>query len=478
MTSEGRRLHPAAVGASAVDALRGLAVPVLVLVVAGGNGDLGRILLYGLLGLAVSVGSALLSWVQTRWSVDDDTVRLRRRLLGESVTSIPLERVQAIDTVRGPVQRLFGAVELHVQAAGGGKAGEIVLRAVSPAEAEELREAVREASGEARPAGGAFDPAAPEAVASAGPSATWSLGGRPLVLAALTSGSLGVLVPVVAFASQVLDDLVAPREAERLIPHTAGGLALLGVGVLVFAWVLSVVGTLVAFAGFGVTREGARLRIRRGFVERREASVPVARVHAVRVIESPLREPFGLATVRVETAGYAAEPATAQTLLPLVRKRDLPDVLGRLLPELGVPAAALADLAPQPRRALRRQLVVPVAVALAVLVVACLVFGAIGALALVLVVGEAVSAVARHRAAGWRLDDGRLVLRSRRIARTTAVVDARRLQAVVASATPLQRRVRLASLRVDVSSGRGLAVEDFDQATVGDLQARLAGAMV
>ena len=48
-------------------------------------------------------------------------------------TTVPLSRIQGLDTVAGPVQRLFGVVALHVQSAGGGSKGEIVLEAVGPA---------------------------------------------------------------------------------------------------------------------------------------------------------------------------------------------------------------------------------------------------------------------------------------------------------------------------------------------------------
>ena len=55
----------------------------------------------------------------------------------------------------------------------------------------------------------------------------------------------------------------------RLIPHTVGTALLAAAGLLVAAWLLSVLGAVVAFAGFTVTREGDRLRIRRGFLARR-----------------------------------------------------------------------------------------------------------------------------------------------------------------------------------------------------------------
>jgi putative membrane protein len=466
-----RRLHRSAIGAEALDGLRQLALPLIIVVVVGGSSGnlLARTLLFGAAGIAFSVVVAAVQWSTTRWRIDRDSVRLRRGVFSESIVTIPLERVQAVDTVRGPIQRLFGSVELHVQSAGGGKAGELVLKAVTPAAASELREAVRAAGA---PAG--LD-VAPEHPGVEPPvSASWNLRRGPLLVAALTSGSLGVLVPVVAGASQVVDDVLGPEDARRLVPDTVMEVAVLAGAVLAAAWVLSVLGTIVAFAGFSVRREGERLRIGRGIVERREASVPVARIHAVRVIESPLREPLGFAQVRVETAGYAAEAATAQTLLPLVRRRDVPAVLASLLPELE--ASALEDLEPSPPRALRRRLAGPVTVALALGAAVTVLAGPVGALAFLALLPAAMLGVARHRAAGWRLSGERIVLRSRRFARTTSVADTRRLQSVRSAASPLQRRSGLATLAVDVSSGRRLAVEDLDATTVASLRDRLASA--
>jgi len=477
----GRKLHRAAIGAEVLDQVRQLAIPFVVIALVGGGG-LGRILVLGLLGAAVAVVSAFLQWETSRWSIEGGSVRLRRGILSERITSVPFDRVQAVDTVRGPVQRLFGVVELHVQSAGGGRAGEIVLKAVTPAEAEEIRAAVRSE----RPAA---------AVEESEDAVEWRLGHGPLLVAALTSGSLGVLVPVVAGLSQVLDDVIGAEEAERFVPSSLGEAAVLAAAVLGLAWVLSFLGTIIAFAGFTAIRDGERVRIRRGIVERREASVPVARIHAVRIVESPLREPFGLAQVRIESAGYAAEPATAQTLVPLVRRRDVPRVLAELLPEMAAGAetavatehagraemAAAEEvfpgaLASPPRRALRRFVLPPLAAGLVLAAVPLAVFEADALIALVLPVGGVALGVARYRAAGWRLDGGRLVLRSRRVARTTAIADPRRLQRVTGAQSALQRRAGLGDVEVAVSSGRRLGVAHLDEPVVLDLVGRLARA--
>jgi putative membrane protein len=476
MTPDRRRLHHAAIGAEALDGLRGIAIPVVVIALVGGGG-LGRLIGFGVAGMVIATVSAYATWTTTWWGVDDSGIRLRTGVFTERMVSVPFDRVQAIDTVRGPVQRLLGAVELHVQTAGGGAKGEIVLKAVAPPVAEELREVVRDR-------GAAL--AAPERPSPRGPA--WRLGPGRLLVAALTSGSLGVLVPVVAGASQVLDDVLGAEDAQRLLPDTPREWVMAVAAVLAIAWVLSVLGTLVAFARFSVTRDGDRLRIARGIVERRESSIPIARVAAIRIVESPLREPLGLAQVRIESAGYAKEPATAQALLPLVRRAEVEAIVRELLPELvgegeegggagrAAAAAGAAPLAPPPPRALRRYVLPPATGGAAVAIALVALAGPAGLAALALPLAGAAYGVAAFRTAGWRLSAGRVVLRRRGLQRTTLVADARRLPEAFTSTSPLQRRAGLSTLGLAVSSGRRVAVEHLEAATADDVLARLTRA--
>ena len=102
-------------------------------------------------------------------------------------------------------------------------------------------------------------------------------------------------------------------------------------------------------------RDGERLRIRRGLLQRRTATLPLSRVHAVDVVEGVLRRPFGLASVRIQTAGYAKERAAAQTLLPLVRVGDVQRLLDVFVPRRW--RAPCAAGAPPPRA--RRRYALP-----------------------------------------------------------------------------------------------------------------------
>jgi putative membrane protein len=456
-----RRLHPAGIAVLGVGSLRELALPLGIAfastVFGGGGGQpILRAVVYVGIGAVIAMIAGYVRWTTTRWSVGDGTIRLRTGVLSEKETDIPLGRVQAIDTVHGPLQRLFGVRGVQVQTAGGGREGEITLPAVGPSDVELLRAALRKRG-------------AP-APAERAPLAERRLGGRRLLVAALTAGQVGVLLPLLAAVPQLGEELwgndieSAGREGMRLVPESMPEWILAGVAVLLLAWLLSTAGAVFAFAGFTIARDEDRLRVRRGLLARREATVPVARVQAVRVVEGLLRRPFGLATVRVEVAGYAKEAAAAQTLFPLLRRTEVQPFLAALLPEL---ADDVDGLDGAPRRALRRYMLPPTALCLALGGAACLAVPGAAPWPLLAALPAAALGAAQWRAAGWRIADRRVAVRFRRLARTTVLAPAARLQEHGVRQTILQRRAQLADVDVRVGAGtRGL---------VRHLDARVAG---
>jgi putative membrane protein len=432
-----RRLHVAEAFLAALDNLREMLVGALVVLIAGGQ-SLGFGLVLGLVGLAVALVAGYVRWSHTTYWVSGRALHFRTGVLSPDDTSIPVGRIQAIDSIQGPIQRLFGVQALHVQTAGGGSEGEIVLRAVAEDEARWLRTVA-----------GLPDPVEldlPE----------WRLRAGPLLVAALTAPQLGVLLPLVGALAAGGDNLFSNDQGERLLdelPNDAGGIAVLVAIAAAATLLLSVLGAIVAFAGFTLVRDDDRLRIRRGLLQRRTASLPLGRVHAVDVVEGVLRRPFGLASVRIETAGYRKEHAAAQTVLPLVRTRDVPRLLAELVPALALDGEA-EPLSRPPGRA-RRRYALPPALAAGVLGVALALelpdaWPAIPALA----VAGTAEGLLRYRAAGWS-DDGRhLVIRTRVLARRTLIARVDRLQEHGTSATLLQRGARLADFQAAVGSGR------------------------
>ena len=83
-----------------------------------------------MLGVAAASLAGFMRWRSTSYAVDEHGVHWQSGIVRKKQTTVPLDRIQGLDTVAGPVQRLFGVVAVHVQTAGGGAKGEMVLDAV------------------------------------------------------------------------------------------------------------------------------------------------------------------------------------------------------------------------------------------------------------------------------------------------------------------------------------------------------------
>jgi putative membrane protein len=461
------RLHPAGIAVYALGMLREAAFPLLALFAfavlgSGFDGDaLVRGATYAVVGTAVAAFAGYVRWRNTRWWVEDSSIHFRTGIVGIKETDVPLSRIQSLDLEQGPVQRLFGVQAVHVQTAGGGARGEIVLDAVGPETVRALRALVADQR--------------PEAAGPAPrPDAERRLSRSMLLVTALTAGQVGVLLPVLAAAGQMAESFLGRGEpsddALRLLPDSVSGALLIAAALVGAAWLLSMLGAVVAFAGFTVARDGDRLRIRRGLLQRREATLPVERVRAVEIVEGVLRRPFGLATLRIEVIGHAKEPTAAQTLFPLLRLAEARPFLDRFLLEL---ADDPGNLAPPPPRALRRYVLPPLAAGLAVGALAWA-LAPIGPWPLLAALPAAAYGVVRFRAAGWRFEGGRLAVRSLVFARTTVLAPAINRESHAISQTLLQRRARLANLAVEFGRSTNASIRHVEAAVASDTWERIA----
>ena len=447
------RIHPAGMLLAALGtARRWIGLAAFPGIAALFNGEFGMRTLFlvllatGLLAVLSAIWGVL-SWRATTYRVSGGAFHFKRGVLQKSERSLPLDRVQSVDTVQGIVQRLFGVVEVRVEAAGGGGEPEISLPALSMDAARTLREEL--ASTRRASAGASEEPS---------PVVLRRLSVRDLLLAGLTSGQIGVAASIVAGGSQAAREMLpgdlTDRISEVLLPRGVSTALLLVLAIAFFAWVLAIFGTVLAHAGFTLSRsaDGKYLYIKRGLLERHEATVPLARIQAVKVVEGILRQPFGLAMLRVESAGYGTEEGVSTTLFPLLPRKEAEELLRVTAPRF---AAPLEELEPLPLRARRRYAFRAALPALLISGLCTVSFFPWGLAAFLLAPPATLYGFLRYRAAGQGLDGERLVLRFRRLARTTVVVPRGRLQSRGYSVSPFQRRKGLATLEVEVASGSG-----------------------
>lgn len=428
-------------------------------------------------GVALLVAGRYLVWWRRTWSFDGAAFRMDSGVLARSEVRIPAARIQQVEVVRGLRHRLLGLATIEVETAGGAGRSEIDLEVVRLDVAMALRDALVRARDAARGdhrVSTTGDPADPAATGPSPPDDVLvGLSTGRLALAGVTGPQLFVLLPAVGWLFQVLDDL--PTRIARLSRQgelgSAGPVAVAGAVVVgVLAWLAVAAGaSIVANHGFTVRRRGDDLVLARGLLSRRESTVPLRRVQAVRVDQSILRRALGMVTLRVQSAGQGGGEAevSLRGVVPLLTPVEAVSLVTTMVGEAG----ELGPLLPAPAAARRRALIRRVVPAVVVTAPLAVVAWPWGLLPLAVAVGLAiVLGIDAYHGLGYRWDGGVLVARQGSLVRRTVVVAAARAQSARVRSSPFQRRAGLATLALDVAGGT--APEVVDQTT--DVAERLA----
>lgn len=423
---------------------------------ARGDGFNAGLLVFGLGLLATaSVVGGLLSWLTFTYQVLPDQVVIARGLLNRSRRSIPAERIQDVSITRGPVSRLIGLAEVRLET-GGGEKDEGVLASVSLAEARRLREILRRRG----PSPASVADAA--AVAVAGPAedeaVLFRLGSGRLLFLGLFKFSL-VWVAALFGLLQYGGDLTAydlewwmgrlrdvvvearPRDDPGLGVWVAGGALALGLATGVGRTVLK-------NFGFVLTQDPRRFRIRRGLLTRSEVAVARRQIQLGLIERGPVSGRLGWRAFKVQTLGGGGEASGMQELLPFARPTEVE------------PIVALAGLPP-----FREEELAPVSAAHAIggvigfALLPALLMGIAGLVfrpALLLLpfagLGLAVALLrpGRHRFAARQ--EGVQVRRGV-LGRRDWTVPHGAVQTLTVRQGPLQRRLGVATVRIDTAGG-------------------------
>lgn len=462
---DSRHLHPAAAIILSFRTVRQFIFPfVVVAVTQFGERGLKWFLVAGgvLLGFAVVWG--VLAWRRFTYRVEEGELRIEYGVIIRNRRFIPQERIQSIDLIEPLLHRVFRVVNVRVETAGGG-APEGLLVAVSRADAEALRAALM-----VRPV--AAEEQDEEKVDES--RCLRRMTRQELFIAGATSGSVGIVFSLAGGAFSfietalptfdlfgMIDRAIAPWLAQFAVSMVV----LVGVMVLiafVIAWMVAVIGTVFTYAGFSVKRVDDDLIIERGLIERRRSTIPLSRIQAIRIVEGVLRQPLGFVTLHVESAGYGELDGESTVLFPLMKWEEVEPFLQQAAPEF---AAEVKGLKRLPRRARRRFVIRSTVPALIIAGMVSVFVFPVGLFLFGILPLAGLYGLLRYRDSGWRLSGETLLLRTRTISRTTAIVTRRRVQSCDLARSYFQRRKRLATFRVSVASGAIFSMIDLDQAT-------------
>jgi putative membrane protein len=352
--------------------------------------------------VGVLVLGGCVSWLVTRWRIEEDDLRIETGLLRRRSLRFPLAQVQAIDVVRPGLARMFHVAELRLRLAGTSGAT-ARLAYVAEHEVEPLRDQLLALARGAR-----VDEGGLELPADDGPPAH-----EEHIVAVVSSGRL--VASIALEYLWLIAILLGMLVGVALYPHTVGPV-LVGGGLV---WAISLVTFL--WRRFNqqyrlTVAEGPDgLHLRGGLVALTAEIIRPGRVQAVRVVEPFLWRPLGWCRLEVDLAGRQrskgegeAQRGQLRTLLPVGTRPVADELVDWLLPDRP------RELSPPPRRVRWKS-------------------------------------PFRYRALSWGRNDTCVAATSGRLRRVTSWVPLEKVQSLRHVQGPLQRRLRLASVHVDTA---------------------------
>ena len=437
------RLHPLSPLIRTGRHLVALGILVLFLIFANhsGNNDdfISDIVVVGIVLIA-----GVISWLVTRWQVADGVLRIETGLIRRQSLRFPLSQVQAIDVVQTGLARVFGLAELRLRMAGADSSGGR-LACLPLADAERLREQLL-AMGQAAGTRGAAGGAQAGAMGPGGPA------GAP--------GPAGAVGPASAAAptgpERVLFRVQSERLAGAIILSRPGAYAGTAIAVVILVIALTgKPGIIVPFLvfGFGIVTSVWRqfntefgtvvaeapdgLRLRSGLIQTAAETIRPGRVQAVRLVEPLFWRAFGWCRLEVDVAGprqrreNRSEGQRLRALIPVGSRADADRMLGELLTDPPRPTH------PAPA-------------------------------------GARVKTLLSYHFLAWAGDDRYVVASRGRICRKTTWVPLEKVQSIRWVQGPWQRRLRLATIRLDVAGRRVTAsIQDRSVAEADELLGQL-----
>src|SRR5215475_60720 len=462
------RLHPLTIAFSLLKAARGI-IPAMSLLFFG-NKVYGFMLMMAV--VASTVATALARYFSFTYRIEGNELITQHGILERKQRSIPLERIQEIRVEQGVLHRIFDVVDAKVETGGAGGA-EASLSVLSRAEVERLRRAVFERAAKIRPYGGpdlglADQSAEKQAAETPEPIIIRRLGLKDLILMGLTTNHLISALALAGalwnFAQEHVPESfrlragnLLYRESERLFTQdTALTIALMVLSALAVIGVFSTVVAIIRFYGFTLSLASEDLRRRYGLFTRRASSLPRRRIQVLKIEEKLFRRLFGLVTLRVDTSGSHREHKDDNTgrdvLLPIARRGDVDPLLRIFFPDFDAGRIEGAEWRRVSRLAIRRGAIkgaIVCALAAAFLFGAYQQLFALWPLAL-LPLAYFISA-ANYRSLRYTLSDRYFCARHGWAERSTHIVPINKVQAVEIHQSPFDRRLGLATLRVDTA---------------------------
>lgn len=463
MSKEINRLHPISAIITSAKALKSLIFPLVVIIFSNGfhisfnfhSDNFWRTtFLFGIWGVGalLALVSGIVKWRTFVYWFEDGELRVKYGLFVKKKRYIPFDRIQSLNYNEGIFHRLLGLVKVQVETAGSkDRKPEVELTAIRKAAADVIEQEMRRAKNQVTEPMNDEQSEIEEVLVPT----IYHMSIRDLFILAITSGGIGVVLSGIAAIVSQFSDIIPYEEIfNELAIFAKFGALLVALAVivsLIVAWFVSFVITLINYYEYTVRIEDEKLIITKGLIEKKRITLPLNRIQAIRIVENPVRQLFGFATVVVESAGGNGGEGNDKkiTLFPLIQKQECLETLEQLFPDINW----RPEFINSPKRARPFFYRIDFVWLIPIIGACSYFFYPYGLLSLLFIPLTIIIGIWQHKTAGYMIDGKQLTMKYRVFSRITLFMEKKRIQSIGTTQTYFQKRKNVMTVKATVMSG-------------------------
>ena len=482
-------LHPTSLIFDFLAHVKTYILPVAIGLFYGATEGQGFLLIISAMLIVPTLLHSVFSFFTLKYCISEDQLIVREGILNRNIRTVPLARIQNIDSVQNPLHRLLKVAEVKIETASGTKP-EAVLRVLSIDKLKSLRTAVfenpdhRTNAHQTNTTTGDFptiETGQSQTIDPSSPGTSEDLLEIPLawlIKAGLASNRGLVLVSILLglisqfandkfdFAFAKIGELIKSSNGGQELTDAAqsswGVIGLSLVAILVVLGLIRLLGVgwyIIRFHGYQLKRNGNDLLISCGLWTKVSASIPIQRIQFISIHRSLLMRWWGLAAIRIETAGgdssqneNSTESISKRWFIPVIAEDHVTSIIQSLRPDLIWDETNLEfqTVSPRTTNRLVRLAIIQTVIISFIGLAASLTWGWIaGVVLLPLLITRAVK---KGKSMQYARRSNDVIYRSGIFNRKTSITFFDKIQILCVNQSPFDRRWGMATLCVDTAA--------------------------
>ena len=300
--------------------------------------------------LVIIIILAIVKWKRNFYFVESGGMYIKYGIFEMHERTVPFSQVHSADISSSMIQRLFNVYKLEIDTPGGDKNSEISIF-LTKEEALRVKNIIFKANKNEDEV---------EIIKEKDTKKFTSSLKDLFVMATMSTRILAGFFIITAFYSKI-DDIV-PKEFKRRaqvftdnMMKGVNGISLIKYIVTVIfiilfiSWIISVILTIIKYYQFTVTREEDNIKLSYGFFDKKEVTIPIKRIQSLIIVEGVIKKSLGYFSLNVETIGYGKDKGESTMICPIAKRKVLDKFFEDILPEMNI----TYELTKSPRKALK-----------------------------------------------------------------------------------------------------------------------------